>query len=203
MDTWFRLYADAAAASAAPAGPHPQREPAELALVGGKLVLPGGVRDGALTIRNGLIDQIVLSPEAPPPAQAVRDVGGAYVLPGLIDSHVHFRNPGMSHKERWFAASRAAVAGGVTTVIDMPNTAPYYSDPRDLPKRIAGVEGQSLVDFAFHLGVSADSVDRLEEANPAATPSVKVFLAGHHTARHIFREDADLERLFRVAAHKG
>jgi dihydroorotase len=176
------------------------REIADLALIGGKLVLPDGVRNGSVTIRDGLIEKIVFNADKTPTTRNVRDVGGAYVLPGLIDSHVHFRTPGLTHKETWESGSRAAVAGGVTTVIDMPNTAPYFADPRELSARISHAAGRSLVDFAFHLGVTSESIDSLEGVDPTVVPSVKVFLAGHHTAKHILREESDLDRLFRVAA---
>ena len=176
---------------------------ADLAILGGKLVLPDGVRHGAVTIRDGLIDRIVCHPDQPPMARTIRDVGGAYVLPGLMDSHVHFRSPGFTHKETWSSGSRAAAAGGVTTVIDMPNVIPHFADIRDLPGRIENVAGHSLVDFTFHLGVTPESIDALGGVDPSLVPSVKVFLAGHHTARHIIHEDSDLDRLFRVAARTG
>jgi len=98
---------------------------ADLALIGGKLVLPDGVLEGCVTIRAGLIDDVSVGSASHPAAKEILSVGGAYVLPGLIDSHVHFRTPGLTHKETWEAGSRAAAAGGVTTVIDMPNTLPH------------------------------------------------------------------------------
>ena len=175
---------------------------ADLALIGGKLVLPDGVHEGCVTIRAGLIDDVIVGSASHPAAKEILSVGGAYVLPGLIDSHVHFRTPGLTHKETWEAGSRAAAAGGVTTVIDMPNTLPHYCDPRALPERLTQICGRSLVDFAFHLGVTSDSISLLEAVDPAVVPSVKVFMSGHHTARHVISEDEALALLFKIAARR-
>src|SRR5437868_4005349 len=95
----------------------------DLAVTGGLLVTPEGVRPGTLAVTGQRIAAI-LPPQAPFEASRIIEAGGKYVLPGLIDSHVHFRTPGLTHKEDWAHGSRAAVAGGVTTVIDMPNTVP-------------------------------------------------------------------------------
>ena len=111
-------------------------EPVDLVVTGGRLVLPDGTADGTVAVRDGRICDI-LPTGATPPARRVISAAGSYVLPGLIDSHVHFRTPGLTYKEDWAHGSRAAVAGGVTTVIDMPNTRPPLFDPAD-----AGGEGR-------------------------------------------------------------
>ncbi|ASU81335.1 dihydroorotase [Actinopolyspora erythraea] len=142
-----------------------------------------------------------------PGAEAVADTTitarGRYLLPGLIDSHVHFRTPGLTHKEDWAHGSRAAVAGGVTTVIDMPNTQPPLFDPSDAHDKHAEIAGTSLVDYRFHAGVDPSGLRRLEGFTPREATSAKAFLAGHHTAPNVLRDAGALEELFRRGADSG
>src|ERR1035438_3789895 len=91
---------------------------ADLVVTGRRLVTPHGVRPGYLLVRGGRVRDIGDLDAAPRAGRRI-DAGQDYVLPGLVDTHVHFRTPGLTHKEDWGHASRAAVAGGVTTVIDM------------------------------------------------------------------------------------
>ncbi|MCT9933581.1 dihydroorotase family protein [Planotetraspora sp. A-T 1434] len=177
-------------------------EAADLLVRDALLVTPDGVTPGGVTVRDGRIAEIV-PPSARPPARKVIDARGRYVLPGLIDSHVHFRTPGLTHKEDWRHGSRAAVAGGVTTVIDMPNTVPPLADPAEVASRAELVRGDSLVDFRFHLGVRPDRLDLLAGADPAAAVSAKAFLAGHHTAPNVIRDPEVLRDVFATAAGAG
>jgi dihydroorotase len=124
----------------------------ELAVTG-QLVTPEGIRRGAILVAAGRIEAITDEAKIPTGVRRL-DAGGGYVLPGLIDSHVHFRTPGLEHKEDWRHASRAAVAGGVTTVIDMPNTVPPALDPDAVLAKADAVAGSSLVDYRFHRGRS-------------------------------------------------
>ena len=92
--------------------------PVDLVIHGGKVVSDHSVIDASVAIRGGII-VAVGSDEAMPPAQQRFDAGGLHVLPGAIDSHVHFRDPGYAHKEDWGSGSAAAACGGVTTVFDI------------------------------------------------------------------------------------
>jgi dihydroorotase len=172
---------------------------ADLAVLNGRLVTPEGIRPGGLTVRDGKIAELVL-PDEHRPAHKVIDAAGRYVLPGLIDSHVHFRTPGLTHKEDWAHGSRAAAAGGITTVIDMPNTTPPLFDPADADAKAAGIAGTSVVDFCFHLGVDAARPELLATWTPRQAVSAKVFMAGHHTAPHVIRAPDVLDRVFATAA---
>ncbi|WP_018681528.1 dihydroorotase [Actinokineospora enzanensis] len=168
--------------------------------VTGRVVTPEGVRAATVHVTDGKITAIVDEP-----GEAVRtiDAGGAYVLPGLIDSHVHFRTPGLVHKEDWAHGSRAAVVGGVTTVMDMPNTVPPTLDPGTVAAKAALIEGSSLVDYAFHIGVDPERPELLAELDPAVAVSAKVFMAGHHTAPTVVRDPGILEKAFVAAAAGG
>ncbi|MCE7079520.1 dihydroorotase family protein [Streptomyces sp. ST2-7A] len=168
-----------------------------------RMVTPEGVRPGSVSIRGGMITEVGPA-EAPVPAGVrVMDAGEDYVLPGLIDSHVHFRTPGLTAKEDWPHGSRAAVAGGITTVIDMPNTVPPSLSAEALAQKAAMVAGTSLVDHRFHIGVDPDHPELLADLDPRVATSAKIFMAGHHTAPTVMRDAAQLEKAFRAAAEGG
>lgn len=175
---------------------------ADLVVTGGRLVTPEGIREGTVVIRDGRIDALD-EPSAARPTGPVLDARGHYVLPGLIDSHVHFRTPGLEHKEDWAHGSRAALAGGVTTVLDMPNTVPPSLDEQALHDKARLVEGRSWVDYRFHLGADPDNPGLLATLDPAVATSAKVFMAGHHTAPVVFRRPDQLAQAFEAAARGG
>jgi dihydroorotase len=175
---------------------------ADLVVEGGRLITPTGVRDGAVVIRNGRVDALP-DAGAPLPDGPRLSAHGRYVLPGLIDSHVHFRTPGMEYKETWEHGSRAALAGGVTSVIDMPNTRPPSLDARSVQAKAALIAGHSRVDHRFHIGADPDHPEVLADLDPDIATSAKIFMAGHHTAPVVFREAHQLEAAFAAAAHGG
>lgn len=174
----------------------------DLIVTRARVVTADGVREGGLAVSGGRVAAL-LAPGEQPAAARVLDAGGNYLLPGVVDSHVHFRTPGLTHKEDWAHASRAAAAGGVTTVIDMPNTSPPLTAPKEAADKAGLIEGSSLVDFRFHLGVTEATVDELCRLEPRQATSVKVFMTGHHTAPHVIRDPAVLEQIFAVAAERG
>jgi dihydroorotase len=166
---------------------------------GDRLVTSQGVRPGHLLIGGGHVLEITATDTAPGSARRI-EAGQDYVLPGLIDSHVHFRTPGMTHKEDWEHGSLAAVAGGVTTVLDMPNTVPPALTEQAIRDKATAIAGRSLVDYGFHLGVDPAAPDLLATLDPAVARSAKIFMAGHHTAPTVLRDPAALERAFIAAA---
>jgi dihydroorotase len=168
-------------------------------VVTGRLVTPDGVRPGAVHVRAGVITAITDLADVPAGAPRL-DAGERYVLPGLIDSHVHFRTPGLTYKEDWPHGSRAAVAGGVTTVLDMPNTDPPGLDVEALQAKAESIAGTSLVDYAFHIGADPDRPELLADVPAEVATSAKVFLTGHHTAPTVFRDRGQLEKAFASAA---
>ncbi|MFE6775095.1 dihydroorotase family protein [Streptomyces sp. NPDC057702] len=181
----------------------PLTKPYDLLVTNARLVLPDGVRQGALAVADGRIARVLTTPQAPLPAAVEHlDAAGRHVLPGIIDSHVHFRTPGLTHKETWFHGSRAAAAGGVTTVIDMPNTQPPLHTPEQALAKAELIAGQSLVDYRFHFGVGENTVDALRDLTPRIATSVKIFMTGHHTAPHVIRDPDILGRVFATAADR-
>jgi dihydroorotase len=186
--------------------------PGNLVVSGRRLVTPDGIRPGRLLIADGRIRDIT-GPGDDDRDRAgdlrngdrgpLIDAGDTYVLPGLIDSHVHFRTPGLTGKEDWAHASRAAVCGGVTTVLDMPNTVPPALTEQAIRDKAAAVAGQSLVDYGFHLGVDPDAPGLLATLDPAIARSAKIFMAGHHTAPVVLRDPGQLDQAFAAAAAGG
>lgn len=136
------------------------------------IVSPTGTKAFNILIEEKKIKKI-LDPEETTKADNVIDIEGKHVLPGIIDTHVHFRTPGAEYKEDWETGSFAAAAGGVTTVIDMPNTNPPTTTPEQLEKKRETASKQSLVNFGFFYGIETES----EKNNtPKNIAGVKVYL---------------------------
>src|ERR1700690_1991168 len=106
-------------------------EKVDLVIDGGIIVSPDASYRASIAIKNGLIHAIG-APEAMPPARQTLDASGLHILPGAIDVHVHFRDPGYPQKEDFASGTAAAAFGGVTTVFDMPNTLPTINSPEAL-----------------------------------------------------------------------
>ena len=120
------------------------------------------------------------------------DIEGKLVIPGIIDGHVHFREPGAAYKEDWLSGSRAAVAGGVTTVIDMPNNSPSIIDQRTLDQKRKLAE-KSIVNYGFYLGATKNNLAAIQEATNIA--GVKIFM-GASTGDLLVSEDEAIKSLF-------
>ena len=125
----------------------------DLKITNGRLVLSESIEEGDILVNNGLITAIVKpGKSAQEEAIEVINASGYLVLPGLVDPHVHFRDPGFPEKEDFGTGSLAAAAGGITTIIDMPNTKPPTTTPERLFEKIQRADKQCLVDYAFHGG---------------------------------------------------
>lgn len=130
-----------------------------------------GTKEVCLGIENG---KIVSIKKIAPAASKTIDVNGKLVLPGLIDAHVHFRDPGLTFKEDFFSGSAAAAAGGFTTVMDMPNTIPPTNTPQAFLEKLRIASNRSLVDFGLHAGVAdLSDIKDITEYKPA---SFKIFM---------------------------
>ncbi len=123
---------------------------------------------------------------------AVLDIKKKHVLPGIIDPHVHFREPGMTHKEDFLTGSMAAAAGGITTFIDMPNTIPPTTTVELLEKK-RELAKKSIVNYGFHFAAAVDNVEEIKKAKNIA--SVKVFM-NLSTGKLMIKDDEALKKIF-------
>ncbi|MCD6229424.1 MAG: dihydroorotase [Candidatus Diapherotrites archaeon] len=118
------------------------------------------------------------------------------LLPGVIDAHVHFRVPGGEHKEDWTTGSCAAASGGVTTVLDMPNTSPPTTTVDRLNEKRIIASNKSIIDFGFHFGAEFGNANEIEKARNIA--SIKIFM-GSSTGNLLIDDDAELYSIFELA----
>ncbi len=128
-------------------------------------------------------------------AEVEIDARGRWLLPGMIDDQVHFREPGAPHKGSMHTESRAAVAGGITSFMDMPNTNPATLSLEALADKKQRAARSSVANFAFHFGVSKDNLDVVAALDPAEVAGVKVFM-GASTGDMLVDDPQVLERLF-------
>jgi dihydroorotase len=133
-----------------------------------------------------------------PEADQVIDANGRWLLPGAIDDHVHFRDPGLTHKADLTTESRAAVAGGVTTVFDMPNCIPQTTTLETLNDKFNRAAECCLVNHSFYLGATHDNIEAVEQLDPAGVCGVKLFM-GSSTGGMLLDDKQSLKRLFNAA----
>lgn len=159
-----------------------------------RLVNEGREFDGDLLVSNGRTVKIARSIEGEN-AKVEIDAKGQWLLPGMIDDQVHFREPGAPAKGSIHSESRAAVAGGITSFMDMPNTRPatLTLDALADKKRRAAIS--SVANYGFHFGVSQDNLDTVAALNPCEVAGVKVFM-GASTGDMLVDDPQILERLF-------
>ncbi len=146
------------------------------AIVGRAVVTPEGIRPAAVVVRGETIAAVV-PPEQVPAGLPVEDVGAGVLLPGLVDTHVHINEPGRTDWEGFETATRAAAAGGITTLVDMPlNSSPVTTTPEALGQKLAAAQGKLWVDCGFYGGVIPASAGRLEPLIAAGVLGLKAFL---------------------------
>jgi len=132
-----------------------------------------------------------------PAAQKIIDAKGLHLLPGVIDSQVHMREPGMTHKEDLQFGTKAAALGGVTSVFEMPNTVPATTTKELHEDKLSRIQGRASVNYGFFVGGSADNVENLAELeNLPGCPGIKVFM-GSSTGTLLVEDDLTLEKIFR------
>lgn len=159
----------------------------------GLVVLPE--RSVRLDIRTSGEKIVALAEHLTPEAgEQVIDASGRLVLPGLIDSHVHFREPGGTHKEDFFTGTLAALAGGVTTILDMPNTQPPTDSRERLVEKAALAADKAVVDYGFYLGATESNVEEAAAASDAVA-ALKLYM-GSSTGSLLVTEFAPLYRHF-------
>ncbi|MHC1586731.1 MAG: allantoinase AllB [Candidatus Hecatellaceae archaeon] len=158
----------------------------------GKLLLSGSLVEASLAINEGKIVAVTKLPEHFKPEVKVK-AGGKLVLPGAIDCHVHFREPGRTVKEDFETGSAAAAVGGVTTVFDMPNTDPPTTSLQAFKEKVEAASRRSLVDFSIWGGLSTDNLAEAAKLVSAGVVGFKVMASRAELARgaHVFTVPGD------------
>ena len=164
---------------------------------GGKIVNEGKVQQGTLVIEDGRIvtidkGQCIIDNDA-----EVIDATGCYVLPGVIDDHVHFREPGLTQKADIDTESQAAAAGGVTTFFDMPNTMPQTTTSAALEEKFALAQQKSHVNYSFFYGATNDNADTFAQLDATRIPGIKLFM-GSSTGNMLVDKQQTLEHIFKT-----
>ena len=158
-----------------------------------RLVNRGRIFEADLLIRDGRIAHI--APSIDQNADIEIDVKGKHVLPGIIDDQVHFREPGLTHKASIATESRAAVAGGVTSFMEMPNVVPPSVTQELLEEKYQIAARSSLANYSFYMGATNDNLDEVLRTDPRRVCGVKVFM-GSSTGNMLVDSPTTLERIF-------
>ncbi len=147
----------------------------DLLIRNGTVVTPLASYRGHLLIRDGKVLEIMVRDDLPS-AREVIDATGLYVLPGLIDPHVHFRSPGLEYKEDWDTGSQAAACGGITTIIDNPNVVPPTADVESLQLKLEKANGVSYVGYAILAVIMEGNLDKIVPLAEAGVVGYKIFM---------------------------
>ena len=148
-----------------------------------------------LRVSKGRIESIGGTLDSRPGEQVI-DASGLWLLPGMIDDQVHFREPGLTHKADTWHESRACAAGGITSFMEMPNTKPPALDRDTLEAKYARAAETSAVNYAYYMGASNDNLAAIQALDPKAAPGVKVFM-GASTGNMLVDDPATLDGIFR------
>ena len=170
-----------------------------------KIVNEGAILEGDVFIEDGLISEIAPSISAKSANLTIVDAEGNYLFPGIIDDQVHFREPGLTHKETLETGSKAAVAGGITSFIEMPNTQPQTTTLELLEEKYKMAEESSYANYAFMFGGTNDNLEEIKKIDPKTVPALKLFL-GSSTGNMLVDDEKVLEKIFQespviIAAH--
>jgi len=161
-----------------------------------RLVNRGNIREADILIRKGRIERIDAAISSP--ADLELDAAGHYVIPGIIDDQVHFREPGLTHKATIATESRAAVAGGITSFMEMPNVIPPSVTQELLEAKYQIGAAVSLANYSFYMGATNDNFEAVVQTDPARVCGIKVFM-GSSTGNMLVDNLSALERIFAEA----
>jgi dihydroorotase len=160
------------------------------------IVNEGTISKNDLLIKDELISAIGLSENWKIPSETLTiDAQGLLLLPGIIDDQVHFREPGLTHKGDILSESRAAVAGGVTSFMDMPNTVPQTVTIEALNEKYKLGAGNSLINYSFLIGATNDNLNEVMQADPKTVCGIKIFM-GSSTGNMLVDNEKALRELF-------
>jgi len=160
-----------------------------------KIVNEGKITEADVFIEGGIIVEIAESISAKSPDVQIFDAEGTHLLPGVIDDQVHFREPGLTHKENIEMGSKAAVAGGITSFIEMPNTIPQTTTIEKLEDKFKLAEEKSYANYSFMFGGTNDNLEEILKVDPKTTAALKLFL-GSSTGNMLVDDEKILEQIF-------
>lgn len=154
---------------------------------------------GSIVVNNGKIVEILRGDELPrTECDNIIEATGLYLIPGIIDDHVHFREPGLTHKATIATESRAAAAGGVTSYMEMPNTVPQTTTIKALKEKNAIAAKESLINYSFFFGATNSNVDEFAKLNAKRVCGIKLFM-GSSTGNMLVDRQEQLEKIFSKA----
>ena len=161
-----------------------------------RIVNEGEIFEGGVIVRDGMISRVLKAGEiADTKGLAEIDAKGKYLIPGVIDDQVHFREPGLTHKGEIHTESRAAVAGGVTSFMEMPNTNPQTLTQQLLEEKYRLGSEKSFANYSFYMGASNDNLDEILKTDPRQVCGLKVFM-GASTGNMLVDNPDTLEHIF-------
>ena len=165
-------------------------------IFGGKVVNEGKVLTASVVVDNDTITDIIEGTDTPRGSyDQIVDATGCFVLPGVIDDHVNFRDPGLTQKADMQTESRAAAFGGVTSYLDMPNTKPQTTTIDALEVKYADAAKKSHVNYGFFIGATNDNIEEVCSVNPQHVPGIKLFM-GSSTGNMLVDKRDVLKQLF-------
>lgn len=165
----------------------------DLLIVNANLVNRGQIRPCDILVQKGRIAKIADRIEAP--NARIIDAAGNWVIPGIIDDQVHFREPGLTHKATIESESRAAVAGGVTSFMEMPNVNPTTTTQTLLEEKYAIGARTSLANYSFYMGATNDNYEEVMKTDPKSVCGIKIFM-GSSTGNMLVDNPDTLERIY-------
>lgn len=158
---------------------------------------------GSIVVNNGKIVEILREDELPHlPCDSIVEATGLYLIPGVIDDHVHFREPGLTKKATIATESRAAAAGGVTSYMEMPNTVPQTTTIEALKEKYTIAAKESLINYSFFFGATNSNVEEFKKLNAKKVCGIKLFM-GSSTGNMLVDKREELERIFAEAKRLG
>ena len=165
-----------------------------LLLRNARIVNEGHILEGDVLLHDDRIERIGAALTPPPGAEAI-DLRGLHLLPGLIDDQVHFREPGLTHKATIASESAAAVCGGVTSYLEMPNTSPATVARERIGEKKRLAAGRSYANYGFYLGATNDNLEEIKRIEPGEVCGIKVFM-GASTGNMLVDDPRSLEDIF-------
>ncbi|MDJ0701248.1 MAG: dihydroorotase [Woeseiaceae bacterium] len=169
----------------------------KLLIANARLINEGRVADTDVLVRGERIEKVAPGIPADGSTEVI-DAGGRFLMPGMIDDQVHFREPGLTHKGDLATESAAAAAGGITSFMDMPNVNPLTTSAEALADKYAMAEGRCTANYGFYLGATNSNIDEIQRLEPGNACGIKVFM-GASTGDMLVDDAEALDQIFRDA----